>query len=114
MKKIILSSLVLFTSFAHASQDAKTAWQTLQNQSANMQEVQINGVVASTEISKYLTPVIYLSDDADGRQYIACVLPRKESWSLDSYQKGQSLNVSGDYYGFLSGTIVLKNCQVKN
>lgn len=41
MKKIILSSLVLFTSLAHAGQDAKTAWQTLQNQSANMQKVQI-------------------------------------------------------------------------
>lgn len=100
MKKIILSSIVLFTSLAHAGQDAKTAWQTLQNQSANMQKVQISGVVVNTEISKYLTPVIYLSDSANGKRYIACVLPRTQSWSLDSYQKGQSLNVSGDYYGF--------------
>ncbi len=70
------------------------------------------GTVTGTEISRYLTPVVQISDRTGGRLLANCVLPRSHSPKLSSYKAGDKVRIEGRYHGFFSNAVVMKNCAV--
>lgn len=73
--------------------------------------VRIEGIVASTGISKYMTPNVELSDRADGTVQAVCVMPRLDADKLSGFTPGQSVTMSGKVYKFYSGRMVIKECK---
>ena len=74
--------------------------------------VQIEGVVVSTGISRFMTPNVELSDTADGAVQAVCVLPRLDADKLSDFKPGQSVTMSGKVYKFYSGRMVIKECKM--
>lgn len=67
------------------------------------------GVVTDTGTSIYLTPNVMLSDGADGRTYLICVLPRADAGRLADFKKGDLVTMNGRVYrAKAGGGVVIK------
>ena len=128
MRKILMTALlaVLLPAFAGAafSQDspqtfsAKEFWQKFEDDRQGAEAVYIGktmtftGVVVETGMSIYLTPTVRLSDDAEGWQYMVCVLPRADAGKMSEFKKGARVTMTGRVYSSRpDGGVVVKECR---
>ena len=73
--------------------------------------MQIEGIVVSKGMSKYLTPNVVLSSHADGPEMVVCVLPRVDVGKLSDFTVGQQAKFSGRIHSF-GERVIVKECQV--
>ena len=70
--------------------------------------VQVKGTVASTYMSRYLTPNVTLSDRG---AEITCVLPYLDVAKLSSFKQGQLVTISGRVHVMSENRVLLKECK---
>jgi len=109
--------LVLCYSISAASQEVISIYDLRQAYLANPESarqeylsktIQVRGVVVSTGMSRYLTPVVELSDSKDGPVLAICVLPRLDVGKLSDYTTGQTAAFSGRVQVLNENRIIIK------
>lgn len=120
----LLAMLILAFVGTVLAQDAaqpiavKEFWQLFENDRQKAEAEYIGktmtftGVVVETGMSIYLTPTARLSDAADGRQYMICVLPRADAGKMSGFKKGERVTMTGRVYSSKpDGGVVVKECR---
>lgn len=76
-------------------------------------DITVEGHVIESGMSVYMTPMVQLSDRADGKIYAACILPRRDFGKLDEYTKGRKVRFSGNCRGltFNEEWVLIKECR---
>jgi uncharacterized protein YneF (UPF0154 family) len=73
--------------------------------------VQVNGIVVSKGMSRYMTPNVVLSDREGGAVRVICVLPRLDVGKLSDFTPGQNATMSGKVYRMSERGVVIKECK---
>lgn len=71
----------------------------------------VTGVVTKAEVSKYLTPAVYISDQKGGKDLFVCVMPRSKMFKLSNFKEGDKVSFKGSFYLLKEGVIVLKQAE---
>jgi len=74
--------------------------------------VQVNGVVLSTGISRFMTPNVMLSDIEGGQVQVICVLPRLDAAKLSDFKPGQSVTMLGRVLKVTERGVLLKESRL--
>lgn len=118
VKNKFLLIAVLFFSFtpgwAAQPYEAKNLWTEVQSEALDFDydaPIRVRGVIKETGISRYATPYVALSDEADHASYVVCVLPRSDALKLKNFKKGQSVLMDGHFYAAYE-RVVLKKCKL--
>ena len=113
-----LSAIAAETENLSEIHNVQQFWQTFQDtpekagQTFLGKTIAIEGIVADTGISIYLTPNVRLSDKSGGEVYVICVLPRSDTDKLSSYRKNEHVTMTGRVYRSKEGgNVVIKECQ---
>ena len=120
---MMLALVLFFPGSVFAQEDlpnfsAKEFWQEFEDDRQKAEEdfigktMNFTGVVVETGMSIYLTPNVRLSDAVDGPIYLICVLPRADTGTLSTYNKGDLVTMTGRVYRSKSGGgVVIKECK---
>lgn len=76
------------------------------------QVVQVQGVVHSTGISRYMTPNVMLSDSDGGMVHVICVLPYLDVAKLVDFKAGQSVIMTGRVLKLTERGVLLKESKL--
>ena len=71
--------------------------------------VQVKGTVASTYISRFMTPNVVISNEG---AEITCVLPYRDMGKLSNFKPGQAVTMSGRVHVMSENIVLLKESRI--
>ena len=76
--------------------------------------VVVKGIATYVGPDQFGLPAVNLSDSAEGKTYVLCVLPFNDFFKLGDVRVGQEITFSGELRGRAGeeGFIVLKQCRI--
>jgi hypothetical protein len=118
-KMPMLLLVAAFASPAFANETPASLWEAFQaepdafRQKHSGGKITISAVVANTNISIYLTPVVSLVDKTGDEIKVICVLPRADTGKLSSFKQGEKVKMTGNFYAAKEDKIVIKQCSAE-
>ena len=119
MPALLLAAVCFLASPVFANETPASLWEAFQaepdafRQKHSGGKITISAVVANTNISIYLTPVVSLVDKSGDEIRVICVLPRTDAGKLSIFKQGEKVKMTGNFYAAKEDKIVIKQCHAE-